>query len=74
MNSFWKLLALACVLSLIALQQSAWADVNDHDDDQNPAFSLVIDADQQRNAPVGHRFIHGSFDDAKFQVALPAKG
>jgi hypothetical protein len=49
------------------------AHVNDEDDDQIPAFSLVIDADQQRNAPVGYRFIHGSFDGATFQVALPAR-
>jgi len=71
-NNLWRLLALVCVASLIALQQNARADVNDNDDGEVPAFSLVIDADQQRNAPVGHRFIHGSFDDATFQVALPA--
>ncbi|SNS94718.1 Tannase and feruloyl esterase [Geodermatophilus pulveris] len=35
--------------------------------DQTP----VVDADERRADPVGHRYVHGSIGDAAYQLALP---
>ena len=64
----------ALMTAIFVMQPLTWAN---HDDDFDrgdvPSFDLVIDNDVARTTPVPHRFIHGTFDDAKFQVCLPAE-
>jgi Tannase and feruloyl esterase len=52
-----KRFLLACTASML-LWGTAWAQ--------------SIDIDEQRTAPVAHRYLHGILGDAKFELSLPA--
>jgi hypothetical protein len=55
----YAMLALGVLFAMIALQTTASAQ------------PTIIDVDEHRASPVGHRYIHGRLGDAEFQIALP---
>lgn len=59
MRRFVAFHSIVVALALAAFATSGWAE------------STNIDTDVHLDSPVPHRYIHGTLDDAKFQIALP---